>query len=103
MPILASPFVDWSALGKILLAGLIGGAGVVILFGFLLLGVKYVNSAKGEGQRVFGYVLAIACGTLCIAAVVLGIYAMTQKKASKPVKTNSKRAWVLPASGRHVS
>ena len=30
------PYIDWSALWKIILAALIGGAGVVIVFGFLL-------------------------------------------------------------------
>ena len=36
MLVLATQYIDWSALGKIVLAALIGGAGVVIVFGFLL-------------------------------------------------------------------
>ncbi len=40
MTVIASDLVDWNALGKIVLAALVGGAGVVIVFGFLLYGVK---------------------------------------------------------------
>ncbi len=83
------------ALGKILLAGLIFGSGVVILFGFLLLGLKYVNTSKGEGGRAVGYILAIGCGFVCLAAVVLGIYAITQKPSSKKPTASPSRRWSL--------
>jgi hypothetical protein len=102
MALFASAFVDWGALGKILLAGLIFGSGVVILFGFLLLGLKYVNTSKGEGGRAVGYVLAIGCGFVCLAAVVLGIYAITQKPSSKKPTSKSKSALVAPARARRA-
>ncbi len=66
-----------------------------------ILASPFVDTSKGEGGRAFGFVLAIGCGVACIAAIVLGIYAMTQKKSSKPVKTNSKSALVAPAGARH--
>ena len=57
MAILASAYINWSALWKICVAALIGGAGVVIVFGFLLLGVKIANNAKGGGREWAGYAL----------------------------------------------
>ena len=36
----------------------IGGAGVVIVFGFLLVGVKIANNAKTGGREWAGYALA---------------------------------------------
>jgi hypothetical protein len=100
MALFASAFVDWGAFGKILLAGLIFGAGAVILFGFVLLGVKYVNTSKGEGGRAVGYALAIACGFICLAAVVVGIYATTQKPTSKKPSSKSKSALKAPVRQR---
>ena len=90
MAILASEFINWSALWKIVVAALIGGVGVVVVFGFLLLGVKIANNAKGSGREWAGYALAGVCGLICVAAIVVGIYAMAEKPASKkpaPKKT----------------
>jgi len=90
MAILASEFINWSALWKIVVAALIGGVGVVVVFGFLLLGVKIANNAKGGGREWAGYALAGVCGLICVGAIVVGIYAMAEKPASKkpaPKKT----------------
>ena len=90
MLILASPYINWSALWKICVAALIGGAGVVIVFGFLLLGVKFANDAKAGGREWAGYALAGVCGLFCVAVIVAGIYAMVNKPSSKkpaPKKT----------------
>jgi len=86
MTLIASEFINWSALWRIVLAALIGGAGVVIVFGFLLLGVKFANNAKSSGGEWAGYALAGVCGLICVAAIVLGIYAMAKKPSSKPAK-----------------
>ncbi len=96
MTVIASSLINWDALWKITLAALIGGAGVVIAFGFVLLGLKFTNTSKRPGQRAAGTTLAVACGVFCVAAVVIGIYAMAHKPKSKPAKP-TKSALVAPA------
>ncbi len=81
---LATPFIDWSALGKIALVSLFAGAGVVILFGILLLGLREADQARNTFERIAAYALSGICGLVCIAVVVVGIYAMAHKPSSKP-------------------
>ena len=77
---LAAPIVVWSALWKIVAASLIGGAGVAIVFGFVVLGVERAQNAGDNGTaRIGGYGLALVAAAFCIFAVVVGVYAMTQK------------------------
>jgi hypothetical protein len=104
---------------KIVLVALAAGAGVVVLFGFVLLGLKLSQgpatartreatddgapsgaSARtpSAGARVGGFTLALVCGLICIGVVAIGVYAMTQKKSSKPAKPKS--ALVIPAGSR---
>jgi hypothetical protein len=95
----ATPIVDWNAMWKIFLVVLIAGTGTVVVFGFLLLGLKLANrlgpkESRGEGPRAGGYLLAAACAVICIGVVVLGVYAMAKKPSSKPAKT--KAALVIP-------
>ncbi len=85
MAALGSAIVDWSAIWKICLVALFAGAGVVVVFGFLLLGVKFANAPQTDGSqsaaaRITGYGLSVVCGAVCIGVVAIGIYAMTQKK-----------------------
>ena len=95
---------------KICLVALAAGAGVVVVFGFLLLGMKIANrpgtdgthgthGTHGTGSRLAGYSLSAVCGVIVIGVIVVGIYAMTQKPSSKPAKPKS--ALVTPA-GRDV-
>jgi hypothetical protein len=88
MFVLATPIVDWSAMWKIFLVALAAGAGVVVAFGFVLLGLKLANraGATGGASRIGGYVLSAVCGVLCLGVVVVGIYAMTEKPKAKPTK-----------------
>jgi hypothetical protein len=85
MLIFGDPIIDGSALWKIIVAALIGGCGIVIVYGFLLLGLKFagVGDAPGETEtstsRVVGYAVAGVCAILVVGVIVLGIYAMTQK------------------------
>ena len=85
MLIVGSPIIDWSAILKIVIAALIGGTGIVIVYGFLLLGVKYAGLGDDTGQthtetsKVIGYAIAAICAILVVGVIVLGIYAMTQK------------------------
>ena len=87
MFVLADPIVDWNAMWKICVVVLVAGAGTVIAFGFLLLGLKFANrlGASGTeatetgGARLGGYALAFACAAICIGIVVVGVYAMVNK------------------------
>ena len=103
MFVLATPIVDWNAMWKIFVVALAAGAGVVVAFGFLLLGVRVANrsgSAGSGGSRLGGYALAGVCGILVVGVVVIGIYAMTKKPSSKPAKPKAKSALVVPAHPR---
>jgi hypothetical protein len=84
MLIFGDPIIDGSALWKIVVAALIGGCGIVIVYGFLLLGLKFAGVGDpGETEtstsRVVGYAVAGVCAILVVGVIVLGIYAMTQK------------------------
>ena len=84
MLIFGDPIIDWTAIWKIVVAALIGGSGVVVVFGFLLLGLKYAGLGDStvthsETSRVTGYAIAAICAILVVGVIVLGIYAMTQK------------------------
>jgi hypothetical protein len=84
MLIFGDPIIDWSAILKIMIAALVGGAGIVIVYGFLLLGIKYATAdgstgTHGETSKVIGYAIAAICAILVVGVIVLGIYAMTQK------------------------
>ncbi len=84
MFVVATPIVDWSAIWKICVVALAAGAGTVIIFGFLLLGLKFANTTttdgtQGSGSRLGGLSVAFVCGVICLGIIVIGIYAMTQK------------------------
>jgi NADH:ubiquinone oxidoreductase subunit 6 (subunit J) len=98
MIVLATPLVQWDDVLKILLAGLIGAVGVVILYGFLLLAVSRARDSKSEGVRVVDYAIAGVCGFLCIAAVVIGIYAMVNKPKSSSPKPKGKAKVAMTAA-----
>lgn len=84
-----TPLVNWSALGKIAAAAVIGGIGVVLAFGLLLLCVSRARTATSSGRRYGFYALSGICGALCLAVVGIGIYAMVTKPVSKPAKPKS--------------
>ncbi len=88
----STPFIDWSALWRIVVASLIGGAGVVFLFGIVLYGLKTANGAKSEGGRIGAYAVSGVCGVICIGIVVVGIYAMAHKPSSKPAPTTKSKS-----------
>jgi len=85
MSVVASSLVDWSALGKICLAALVAGVGVVVVFGVLLLGLKHADAAKTSASRFGSYALSGLCGLACVGVFVVGIYAMAE---SRPRKRN---------------
>jgi NADH:ubiquinone oxidoreductase subunit 6 (subunit J) len=92
---LAATLINWNALWKIAAAAFIGGAGVVVAFGVALLGLERARTARSDGMRLAHRALAGACGVLCIAAVAVGLYAMTDKPSSK---TAPKAHPALPAA-----
>jgi hypothetical protein len=114
---LATPIVNWNAMWKIFLLALAAGAGTVIAFGFVLLGLKLAQgpatqgvrtdgtATAGTGQtpstgaRLGGFTLALVCGLICVGVIAVGVYAMTQKPKSKPAPPKS--ALVIPADS-HV-
>jgi NADH:ubiquinone oxidoreductase subunit 6 (subunit J) len=98
MIVLATPLVEWDNVLKILLAGLIGAVGVVVLYGFLLLAVSRARTSKSEGVRIVEYAIAGVCGFLCIAAVVIGIYAMVNKPKSSSSKSKGKAKIAMVAA-----
>jgi NADH:ubiquinone oxidoreductase subunit 6 (subunit J) len=84
---LAAALIDTDALGKIILASLLGGVGVVVAFGFLLLGLSKANTAEGRpGEQAGFYLLSVVCGVFCLAAVAVGIYAIAKKPSSAAPK-----------------
>jgi hypothetical protein len=97
MFVLATPIIDWNAMWKIFVVALAAGAGVVIAFGFVLLGVKIAHrSGTGSGgSRLGGYALSAVCGVLCLGVVVVGVYAMTKKPKSKPAAKPKAAALVI--------
>jgi hypothetical protein len=77
----ASSLVDFDALWKIVVAGFAGGAGVVVAFGFILLGrARYGQARDGDVlSRGAPVLLAALGGVLCAAALIVGFIALTKK------------------------
>jgi hypothetical protein len=77
--------VDFHAIGKILLAALIVGVGVTFLFGQGALAAERLTQSRA-GQRTSSPTATLRDGALitlataaCIAALVMGVIAMTNK------------------------
>jgi hypothetical protein len=65
-------YVDVAALGQVLLASVVGGIGLVVLFA---IGLRGLSSAQ-EGGRSAGYVVAGGSFAIVLAGIVLGLYAI---------------------------
>jgi hypothetical protein len=75
-----SSYVDWNALGKIVLVSFAGGAGVVAVYALAIIGAARAEEARERGQTaVLPAVLAGLALLVCLGAVALGVWAMTQK------------------------
>jgi hypothetical protein len=94
---LAAALVNWSELWKIVLAALVGGTGVAIVFGLLLLGISRGKTAPKPTIRYGLYTLSGLCGVLVVAVMAVGVYAMTQKPSSAKPKPKTAAAAVAPA------
>jgi hypothetical protein len=65
-------YVDVSALGQVLLASLIGGVGLVVLFA---VGLRGLASAQEDGRSA-GYAVAGGSFAVVLAGIGLGLYAI---------------------------
>jgi hypothetical protein len=77
---------------------------VAIAFGLLLLGLSRAKATHNPGVRAVNYAMSGLAGLFCVAAVVLGIYAMAKKPASaKPAKAKAAALTVPTRGGRLVA
>jgi hypothetical protein len=95
---LATALINWNDLWKIVVAAVVGGTGVVIVFGLLLLGISRGKAATRPTTRYGLYTLSGLCGVLLVAVAAVGIYAMTQKPSSTKPKPKTAAATLAPAN-----
>jgi NADH:ubiquinone oxidoreductase subunit 6 (subunit J) len=95
---LATALINWNDLWKIIVAALIGGTGVVIVFGLLLLGISRGKTATKSTRRYGLYSLSALCGVLAVAVACLGVYAMTQRSSSAKPKPKTAARTMAPVS-----
>lgn len=84
MTLLAAQVVKWSALGEEALIALVAGVGVVAAWGMVVAGATRYQAARRDGRGAHataGVSLAALGGMICLAAVVVGIIAMTHKSS----------------------
>ena len=98
MSTIATALINWNELWKIILTALVGGTGVVIVFGLLLLGISRGRTATKPAARYGLYALSGLCGVLVVAVAAIGIYAMTNKPSSAKPKPKAAAAQFGPSS-----
>jgi hypothetical protein len=75
-------YVDTGALLQVLVASILGGAGLVAVFAFGLVGTSLAGQeGQTASRRAAGLSLAAGSFLIVVAGVVLGIYAMLHKPA----------------------
>lgn len=75
-------YVDIGALLQVLVASVLGGAGLVALFAVGLVGTSFAGTEhQTASRRAAGLSLAAVSFSIVAAGVVLGIYAMLNKPA----------------------
>jgi hypothetical protein len=74
--------IDWNALGKVALAGLIAAPGLTIAFSLAIVGASRMTESRQAGHGT----VALAWGTLAVialavvaGAVAYGLHVMTSK------------------------
>jgi hypothetical protein len=84
--VLSAPLVDVSSLVKVLVASLLGGAGLVAIFALGLAGVSaYVGNTEGgaavaPGRKPAGLMVALTSFAVVIAGVAYGISVLLNSK-----------------------
>jgi hypothetical protein len=77
---IAAELVEVDALWHVLVYSLVGTLGLVIAFGGVLIAVDRGAREDGPGPARTTWMAAAAiAGLVCVAILVLGIWAMTQK------------------------
>ena len=82
MRALAAGAVDWSALGKVVIASLSAGVGITFCFSIAVVGAtRFAEMRRADrgGVAVFYATLGLAGLAATVAAVVIGIVVMTKK------------------------
>jgi hypothetical protein len=78
-------YVDSAALLQVLVASILGGAGLVAIYALGLVGTSLAGTGTSEhtapARRIAGLSLAAVSFLIVVAGVVLGIYAMLNKPA----------------------
>lgn len=82
MRVIADAIVDWGALGKVVVASLVSGVGIMLFFSLAIVGATRFSEMR-RAQRALGATLYGALGLIGLAvtvgAVVAGIVVMTHK------------------------
>jgi hypothetical protein len=81
--------VNWNDLWRIVVAALVGGFGVAVVFGILLVGLSRGRCATRPTARCGLYAVSAVCGALVVATAAVGVYAMTQKRSSPRAKPSA--------------
>ncbi|MEV8631140.1 hypothetical protein AB0395_05730 [Streptosporangium sp. NPDC051023] len=72
-------YLDFDALWRVLVAALLGGAGLVAIFSVGLVGLASTQSSDDGAGRPLGWVVAVVSFLVVAAGVVLGISVMLNK------------------------
>lgn len=73
-------YVNWDAVWKIALVAALGGVGVVSAFGIYVRGWAAARESAAEGRSaIVGYAEAGVGLAICVAAAIVGLWAMMQK------------------------
>jgi uncharacterized membrane protein len=96
-PTVGAALINWSDLWRIVLAALVGGSGVVIVFGLVLIGISRGKRAGRPITRYGLYTLSGVCAALLVVVAAVGVYAMTQKRSSGKSKPRTASTTLAPA------
>lgn len=101
---IATALINWNELWKIILAAVVGGTGVVIVFGLMLLGISRGKTAARPVTRYGLYTLSGVCGFVVIAVAAVGIYGDDTETLVRETQGQSGRRprsnWLHARTGR---
>jgi hypothetical protein len=70
----STKYVDWSSMWKILVIGIVAGAGLVAVYSLGLVALSASGYLRGDGDRpAHRNVLALAAAVVCALVVVAGV------------------------------
>jgi UPF0716 family protein affecting phage T7 exclusion len=77
MSLLADSIVDWGALWQVVYISAIAGVAIAAVLGLGI--VSELRAQEGQGSVVALRAVTVVCVALVVAAIVVGIYYITQK------------------------